>query len=257
MLPAQPSEGAAARALQFDCAHNEDAVRALLHHLAASSAARAAAAADPTLRPPSEAGGAAAATSPGAPPAGPVLVFGANRDKETRTLLDLIGAFAAGRPVELVAPPPASAHAAAGAGSLADLLDAPPGGGGQRAAAQGSAAAAAEPGGAPPAPRVPRVLLVASTHPKSSEPGALLEVARSLEPSVRWEVAASVADAVDEATAGGPDGAQPWTVFFGSVFVVAEARARLARTHPHALRPGDWAFEQDREPQLQRTTATA
>jgi folylpolyglutamate synthase/dihydropteroate synthase len=204
----------------FDVAHNEDAIHALLAHIGTGGAWHAQRRADAR-----EDAGAGASAGAGADvgahadadattgTAGMTLVFGVNRDKDARTLLGALGAFAT-----------------AGGGA-----------------------------------RVRSLQLVASAHPKSVGADALLAIAVEVCPHAPWRVARSVEAAVDEATgaaapgaaADGADGGGAGSaadarrsLFLGSGYVVAEARARLAQTHPRAFAADDWAFDGLAEPQL-------
>lgn len=179
----------------FDVAHNEDAVRGLLRNL-------------PRIVPPTaqrlgeEAGEGAVARAPPSIE----LVFGANKDKDMRTMLEMIGTL------------------------VAD--DSPADG----------------PDGA--APRVLAIHLVTSPHPKACPPAELADIARSAAPRAPWRTKHSTMAA---ALAAAADGIRPelgCTIVFGSVFVVAEARAQLALLRPDMFSPSDWAFEQAGEPPI-------
>jgi folylpolyglutamate synthase/dihydropteroate synthase len=140
------------------------------------------------------------------------IIFGANKDKDLKTMLTLIGS---------------ALHAqAAGRANVAG-------------------------GAASPGPRVRAVHLVSSSHPKACPPTELLAYARAAAPEAPWRtehatMAAALAAAASDAAADELE----CTVVFGSVFVVADARAQLASLRPDMFHPSDWAFEQAGEPSL-------
>ncbi|KAJ1638554.1 Mur ligase [Pavlovales sp. CCMP2436] len=201
-----------ARSIMLDCAHNEDALRALLEHLGAESVTPTIGGSVGELPGGGLGRGLSGEFGGGGSRPALTLVFGTNRDKDVATLLRLIGHFATDR-------------ARAG-------------------------------------PRVRAVHLVASAHPKSCAADALLEAARAQAPDVPWCVVSSVAAAVDLAAgqavgSPAPSSVPPtlaelgdYTLVVGSTYVVAEARARIAQTHPAALRADDWVHEILREPDL-------
>jgi len=184
------------RSCLLDVAHNEDALGALLRHL----------------------------DDEGWGPAPLTVAFGANRDKDVRVLLRMLGHFA----LRHTAPRAAERQGSAGAADAAGEVT------------------------------VPSLQLVASAHPKAFEPAALLVIARAEVPDAPWTIVDSVAAAVDCATglaaeheraADGPGAFARGetnarvTLFVGSVSVVAAARERLAQTRAAALPDDDWAFE--------------
>ncbi|KAG8463541.1 hypothetical protein KFE25_003814 [Diacronema lutheri] len=189
---AERAGGGRAAKVIFDVAHNEDAVRGLLHNLPRIVRAAAAGA------------GGGQGSNPRVE-----LIFGANRDKDLRTMLKMIGT--------LVIPD-------------AD------------AAAHGHAAAAR--------PNVLAIHLVESPHPKACPSSELAAIARDACPGAPWCTQhATMADALAAAVSG-ERAELDCTVAFGSVFVVADARAQLARLRPDMFSSSDWAFEQAGEPPI-------
>lgn len=221
--PLGASSAPAGRVLVLDCAHNADALRGLLGHLRVHGCGPLCARADPRPRAAEAAGaapsGAKAREAPlgvrGSEGARLTIVFGANRDKDTASMLRHLGEFAlsrelhggmAVRAVQLVA----SMHPKAS--DAAFLL----------------ARARAEVAGAP-------WLVVQSV-------AAAVDMASGL----------AAADAPPRAPPEGGKTVRPVevTLFVGSVSVIGEARARLAATHPSALPADDWAHEAAREVDL-------
>lgn len=222
--------GAFGAKVVFDVAHNEDAVRALLRNLprivpspsttsCATSAAGTAAGAVTALP------GGEGARADTASASNIELIFGANKDKDMRTMLQMIGSL-----VSTDGQLPEADSAAGGEG-----------GGTADGAAHGQGAGR---------PNVLAIHLVASPHPKACPPAELAAIARAVAPGAPWRTEhATMADALAAAAAGNrPD--LDCTIAFGSVFVVAEARAQLARLRPDMFSPSDWAFDAAGEPPI-------
>jgi len=171
--------------LIFDVAHNEDAVRALLANL-------------PRIVPPT---GGSGGGSTGAR-ASIELIFGANKDKDMRVMLAMIGELTGAR------------------------------------------------GDGATSPCVLAINLVSSSHPKACPLAELAAVAREAAPDAPWRTEhATMAEAL-AAAASGTRAELHCTIVFGSVFVVADARAQLAVLRPDMFKESDWAFEQAGEPPI-------
>lgn len=192
------------RLLLFDCAHNEDALCALLAHLGSfgwSPRAHATEALEEQAALDAQAHGVQRALT---------IVFGANRDKDARTLLRMLGEFAMGRArsggiqvraVHLVA----SSH--------------------------------------PKACDATALLALAREEAAEAPWAAITSVAAAVD--LATGLAATPSETPMDLLQP-----EETTLFVGSVAIVGDARTRLAQTHPSALPADDWAHEGLREAEL-------